>query len=227
MKATDLLREQHRDIAQVFRKITGSGNGQRPQLVDELIAKLQLHTRLEERIFYPAIERLDTKNAQAVVLESYEEHRIVDGLLMSLPAMDLGSQQFLARVRVTQSLVEQHVQDEEAQLFKLADRLGEQGLQSMGTRMAREVEEFAQVDELLDRVTRVALQTERWAGTLLDAGMELPRRAVRAIAPSRLLRLDRQHRLAARIAQAVPRFVVDSLYETVKRTGTFGERRAA
>ncbi len=88
MKATDILQEQHREVQQLFRKITSGNDGQRPVLVDQLIAKLQLHTRLEETFFYLAIQRLDTKRAEEAVLESYEEHNIVDFLMAQLPALD-------------------------------------------------------------------------------------------------------------------------------------------
>src|SRR5262245_57525130 len=108
-KATDLLQEQHREIESLFRRLTATGNGARAQLVDHLVALLQLHTRLEETYFYPAIRRLDTRKAEDAVLESIEEHEIVDHLLSRLPALDIAGERFLTSCRVLQSVVERHL----------------------------------------------------------------------------------------------------------------------
>ena len=227
MKATDVLREQHREILQLFKRITGSDNGERPEYLDQLIAKLRLHTQIEERIFYPAVQRLDTKRVQEEILESYEEHNIVDYLMTQLPLMEVGSPRFLARVRVLQSLVEEHIEEEETEIFKRAEQLDDDDRRRVDEQIAEELEEVEHVDELLDRAARAAQRTERWAGSLLDAGLALPRRAVSVLAPSRWLRLEQRHALATRIANAVPRVVVDSVYRTVTGFGSSASNRRA
>ena len=84
MKVTDILHEQHNEVRALFKRITshnGHDGRERNGLVDQLISALQVHTRLEESIFYPALRELDTKKAEETVLESYEEHNIVDFIL--------------------------------------------------------------------------------------------------------------------------------------------------
>lgn len=214
MNALDILREQHQEVRALFDEIlSGRDPESRPVLVDTLIGALRLHTRLEERFFYPALQRLRTKHAEETVLESVEEHDIVDGLLAQLPAMDDRSERFGARIRVLQSLVELHIEEEEEAMFEQAQDLGDDALITIGSDMLRELEEVQRVNELLDRAAGATRRTESWAGQLLDMGLGLPRRAVSRLAPSRVLQLDRRGAMVASIAEAAPRWLVNGVYE--------------
>ena len=226
MTAIQTLKDQHREILQLFKKIT-SGNGDRAKWLDDLAGMLRVHTRIEETIVYPMIQAHGTKRAQEEILESYEEHRIVDFVMAQLPAMDDDGEQLLARMRVLQSLVQEHIEEEETEVFKQAESLDEEQQAELDRRMAEELREIEQVDELLDRVAGVARRTERWATALLDAGLAIPRRTVRAFRPSQWLgRPDQRYIWAARIATSVPRGVVDSVYRTVTGGSTQGRRAA-
>jgi hemerythrin-like domain-containing protein len=219
MKATDILSEQHREVLALIRRINGGRDvARRPMLVDTLIGHLRVHTGVEERIFYPAIAERKG-DAEAMVLESYEEHRIVDSLLLQLPAMDPSSDAFEARMRVLESLLAEHIEEEEETMFPLAERLGEETLIELGSEIERELEEVARVNELLDRAASAAERTEGWAGRLLDLGFLVPRQAVSRFAPSRLLGLDRRGMLVASIADRVPRWLVDGVYGLVGGNG--------
>lgn len=230
MTAIQTLKDQHRQIEHLFKKIT-AGNGDREKWFDELAGLLRLHTRIEESIFYPTIQAHGTKRAQEEILESYEEHRIVDFLIaqLQLPFMDDGGeQQRMARMRVMQSLVQEHIDEEEAEVFKQAENLDENQQALLDRQMADEMREIEQVDELLDRVAGVARRTERWANALLDVSLAIPRRTMRAFRPSRWLgRADQRYLWAARIATSMPRVVVDSLYRTVVSGGESSHGRRA
>jgi hypothetical protein len=226
MTTVEILRAQHREVLSLFKRITG-GNGNRTTLLDEASAKLRLHSRLEEMLVYPAIHAHGTKRVQEMIMESYEEHRIVDFLLTQLaPRAEGATERQHARVRVLHSFVEEHIEEEETEVLKHVDELDEAARRQLDERVQAELEEVQQVDELLGRAAGVARRTEQWAGSLLDAGLGLPRRAVGAIAPSRWLRPDNRYVLAARIASSVPRVVVDSLYGVVTGRGSHGRRAA-
>ena len=228
MRALDVLKEQHREILGLFKRVTNGGNHGDPSgHVDQLTALLRLHTRLEETIVYPAIQRLGTKLAQEEVLESYEEHALFEYVLSQLPTMEHRGEAFLARMRVLQSLVAEHIEEEETEIFKHAENLGDLAMKQLEARLTDHIQEVHELDELLDRAARAAQRTERWAGSLLDAGLGIPRRAVGALAPSRWLRLGHRHLWAARIAGAVPRVVVDSVYRTVTGQPAGPSRSAA
>jgi len=218
MKVTDILREQHNQVRALFKRISATNDVRdRPQLVDHLIGELRIHSRLEEAIFYPAVRELDTKKAQETVLESIEEHDIVDFLMAQLPTMDVQSERFLARVRVLQSLVEEHVAEEEDQMFKQAEKLGTEELDRLGAEMLICIEEIQRVNELVARITEVTGRMERWVGRWLDASLGLPRRIASVFAPSRVLGFDQRAMWVAAIAASTPRWVVDGAYELVVR----------
>jgi hypothetical protein len=214
MKATDVLRAQHGELRALFKALA-SGGDDAMATRDRLAALLRLHTRLEETFFYPAV-REHERRAGELVTEAYEEHDIADIALMRLLAAEPRSEQGQARGRVLQKIVENHLHEEEHDLFKRAERLPDQRLHEIGDQLRTEIDEVARVDVLLGRAAFAAQRTEQWAGQWLDMGVRLPRRAARALAPTRLLGLDDPSPVwATAIARAVPKWVVDGLYDRV------------
>ena len=77
MKATEILKKQHREVEKLFKAVEKSEDARtRRRLMDEIGEKLKLHTSIEENIFYPAVKAIETKKAEEMVLEAYEEHHV-------------------------------------------------------------------------------------------------------------------------------------------------------
>jgi hemerythrin superfamily protein len=133
MKATDLLKKQHKDVKALFKKVekTGDAEGRR-ELMEQIGQMLALHTRLEEEIFYPAVRGLETRKAEAMIAEAFEEHHVVELVLKDLPNVDPEDERFEAKMTVLSELVEHHVEEEEGEMYKLAERLGKDELQRLG-----------------------------------------------------------------------------------------------
>ena len=75
MDPVRLLKKQHREVEALFKRVgKAEGPSERRRLMDEIGAKLTLHTKIEEEIFYPALREVPTKKAEEMVLEAYEEH---------------------------------------------------------------------------------------------------------------------------------------------------------
>jgi hemerythrin superfamily protein len=136
MKAPDLLKKQHREVKGLFKKMekTEDARGRR-QLMEQISQALQLHTRLEEEIFYPAVQGLETRKAEEMVAEAFEEHHVVDLLLNELPGVDPEDERFEAKMTVLSELVEHHIEEEEGEMFKLAQRLGDGELEALAEQM--------------------------------------------------------------------------------------------
>jgi hypothetical protein len=142
MDPTQLLKKQHKEVAGLFKKAERTEDaGERRRLMEQIRAMLELHTRIEEEIFYPAVRMVDTKKARELVDEAIEEHGVVKLVLEQLPGVDPEDERFHAKVTVLHELVQHHVEEEEEEMFKLAKKLGDEELQEVGERMTAMVRE--------------------------------------------------------------------------------------
>jgi len=142
MDPVKLLKKQHREVEALFKRVgKAEGAPERRRLMDEIGAKLTLHTKIEEEIFYPALREVPSKKAEEMVLEAYEEHHVVKLVLAELPTVDPEDEHFEAKMTVLEELVEHHVEEEEDEMFKLADKIDDDELESLGERMAQEAEQ--------------------------------------------------------------------------------------
>lgn len=137
MKATDLLKKQHKNVKALFKKVENTEGGrQRRQLMDQIANELKIHTKIEEEIFYPAVRELGTSKAEEMIDEAFEEHHVVDLVLAELPTVDPEDERFAAKMTVLSELVEHHVEEEEGELFPMAEKkLGKDRLQMLGEQM--------------------------------------------------------------------------------------------
>ena len=143
MKATDLLKRQHKEVKALFKKIEGTDNPRmRRQLLNEVARSLEGHTLIEEEIFYPAVRGLETQKAEEMVLEAYEEHHVVKLVLAELPRVNPEDERFEAKMTVLSELIEHHVEEEEQEMFKLAEKLGKDELSALAERMQARFKDF-------------------------------------------------------------------------------------
>jgi Hemerythrin HHE cation binding domain len=136
MQATALLKKQHREVKALFGEAKKVKSGERHRVLDEITDRLEAHMTIEETIFYPAVRELDTKKTEKMVPEAYEEHHVVKVVLAGLPDVDVEDEQFEAKVTVLSELIEHHVEEEETEMFKVAEKLGAERLADLGSEMA-------------------------------------------------------------------------------------------
>jgi hemerythrin superfamily protein len=136
MLATALLKQQHKNVRLLFKKIEHTESGQtRRQLLEQIECALKGHTAIEEEIFYPAVRKLGTAKAEESVGEAFEEHHVVDLVLAELPDVDPTDDRFEAKMTVLSELVDHHAKEEEQEMFKLAQKFGRAQLAELGHRM--------------------------------------------------------------------------------------------
>ena len=144
MKATDLLKKQHKEVKALFKKVGSTENArERRRLMNDIATALEGHTTIEEEMFYPAVRGLETQKAEEMVLEAYEEHHVVKLVLAELPQVDPGDERFEAKMTVLSELVEHHADEEEKEMFKTAQKLGKDELEALGERMEERFEALA------------------------------------------------------------------------------------
>jgi hemerythrin-like domain-containing protein len=136
-KATDFLKKQHRSVEKLFKEVEKTEDARRRrQLMDQIESELKLHTKLEEEVFYPAVREVGTAKAEEMVDEAFEEHHVVDLVLGELPQVDPEDERFEAKMTVLSELVEHHVEEEEHEMFPLAEKkLGAERMKELAQQM--------------------------------------------------------------------------------------------
>ena len=138
MNAFQLLKEDHQKVSGLFQQVeptTERAEKTRTELFAKLKEELDIHTKIEESIFYPAIKQ--AAETREIVLEGFEEHHVVKMLLKELEALPVDTEQWTAKLKVLQENVEHHVEEEEGEMFPLAEKkLGSDRLKALGEQMS-------------------------------------------------------------------------------------------
>ena len=137
MKATKLLKQQHREVEKLFSQALKTDNPKtRQRARDSIIEALEHHAQIEESVFYPAVREVGTKKAEEMIGEAFEEHHVVKLVLAELPKLDPNADNFESKMTVLKELIEHHVEEEEDEMFPMAERrLGDERMAELGEQM--------------------------------------------------------------------------------------------
>jgi iron-sulfur cluster repair protein YtfE (RIC family) len=137
MDAFNLLKADHRKVEELFEEFESASGQAKMQLFQQIKTELELHTHIEETIFYPAVE--EPKQTHDLTLEAYEEHDVVKKLLQELSRVKSPNEEWEAKAKVLQENVEHHVQEEENELFPKASKaLSTEEIETLGEQMESE-----------------------------------------------------------------------------------------
>ncbi len=143
MDATELLIQDHEKVHGLFAQFERAREDaqKKSMLFEKIKDELQMHTKVEEEIFYPAVEELPIERAKDDIERSLQDHEEVDALLDQLQSLAPDDADFDERMAELMDSVRTHIQLEQEEVFKVAHAgLGEERLNEMG----REMEEFKQ-----------------------------------------------------------------------------------
>ena len=139
MDPFELLKADHRKVEQLFTELESATGKKKLTVFEQIKMELELHTHIEEKVLYPALE--EPEETHDLALEAYEEHAVVKDLLKQLGKAKTADDEWEAQAKVLQENVEHHVQEEENELFEKAESaLEEEELEQLGERMAAEKE---------------------------------------------------------------------------------------
>jgi hypothetical protein len=139
MDAFNLLKADHRKVEELFKRLEQESGKRKLTVFEQIKTELELHTHIEEKIFYPALEQ--PEETHDLTLEAYEEHAVVKKLLKSLSRARTADEEWEAQAKVLQENVEHHVEEEENELFKKASSaLSEEEIENLGEQMEAEKE---------------------------------------------------------------------------------------
>lgn len=137
MDAFELLKADHKKVAELFDLLETATGKRKLDVFKRIKSELEVHTHIEETIFYPALEK--PEETHDLTLEAYEEHKVVKTLLAELSGAKSATDEWQAKAKVLRENVEHHVDEEENELFdKADDALSDEEIEALGERMAAE-----------------------------------------------------------------------------------------
>lgn len=123
MDLYQLIRQDHQKVKRLFERLAESDSGSPSQtrLFAELKHELELHTEIEEKHFYPALQRHD--EAKDLVEEALEEHGEAKEALEDLDRADKEDASWAEQLTELQEDVESHIEEEETEIFPVAQKV--------------------------------------------------------------------------------------------------------
>jgi hemerythrin superfamily protein len=112
MNAIDLIKDDHREVERLFSEFLASEDSeldQREEIFQQIEKELLVHTDIEEKIFYPAVEDF----APDKIEQSVEEHAQVRQILSDMLELEIDDDGFEKKLTTLMESVQHHVQEEE------------------------------------------------------------------------------------------------------------------
>ena len=141
MNAIELLKQDHDKVDRLFQKVKATKDEDHQELFEQIKQELDVHTHIEETIFYPKIK--EEKELEDIVLEGIEEHHQVKMFLRELSGLADDSEKFEPKLKVLMEDVTHHVQEEEGEMFPKIEKIfDESTLEDLGKQMEEEKKSF-------------------------------------------------------------------------------------
>ena len=147
MNALNLLKKDHASVKTLFSRFDRTGKTdleKRNDLLAQIRREVQIHSRAEEEIFYPALKALNGEGRK-LVSQALNDHREIEDLLTQISRLKLTAKNFDDRFESLIESVDHHIEEEEGEIFRFAEEnCSDQQLEDLG----RQIQERKQI---LDR----------------------------------------------------------------------------
>jgi hemerythrin superfamily protein len=175
MDALVLLTADHNRVRGLFSRFKkAKENDNVPEmttLAAKIMNELEVHTTIEEEIFYPEFKDL-TDETQETVAEGYEEHAAAKRQMAEISSTEPNAEDWAAKVTVLIEMVEHHAEEEEKELFpKIRSNSSADARESIAERMESRKAELG-APTVADKID---LTAEELAG--LATAQEIPGRS--------------------------------------------------
>jgi hemerythrin-like domain-containing protein len=136
--ATELLTKDHDRVKALFAQFQKAGDNSEKKitLFETVKSELQVHTKIEEEIFYPAVARLRSSRAKNDIKQARVDHEEVDELLNELESLTPKDSEFDDKMTELMNGVQAHIKLEQDEVFEVARTgLGAEELKELGAQM--------------------------------------------------------------------------------------------
>jgi hemerythrin superfamily protein len=135
MNALNLLKHDHASVKALISRFDSSRKTDvdtRIDLFSQIRRELQVHSRVEEEIFYPALKALNGEG-RSIVSNAIKEHAEMDHLLIRISRFNRMDQNFDEAFEALVESLNHHVEEEEGEIFRFAEEnFSEQQLEDIG-----------------------------------------------------------------------------------------------
>jgi hemerythrin superfamily protein len=135
MNVLKILKKDHSTVQNLFGKFDRAGKtayDKKAELFEKIRRELQLHSRAEEEIFYPALKALNG-DGRRLIFEAVKEHKDVTDLLTQISRLKPADKNFDEKMETLIENVEHHVEEEEGEIFRFAEEnCSEDQLEELG-----------------------------------------------------------------------------------------------
>jgi iron-sulfur cluster repair protein YtfE (RIC family) len=143
MNAIDLLKEDHDKVDKLFQKVQATEDSEHEALFEKIKQELEIHTHIEEKLFYPKLMEEGDEELQKLTKEAVQEHHQAKMFLRELSGLAEDSEKFEPKLKVLMEDIKHHVQEEEGQMFPMIkEQLDEYTLQMLGNELEKEKTAF-------------------------------------------------------------------------------------
>lgn len=141
MNAYDVLFEHHKVLRGLCEKIGAipPDTNERQYALDELLIELDIHMRIEDDLFYPAVQAAST-----LVAIAHAEHRQVWDQLTTLLRTPPTAPEYEDEWRSFVTVLDAHAEEEERDLCPAPIDLSDDVLDALGDRMAERISQLRQ-----------------------------------------------------------------------------------
>ncbi|WP_428343039.1 hemerythrin domain-containing protein [Mycobacterium sp.] len=141
MNAYDVLKEHHVVIKGLGRKISDAPvkSDERQALVDELLIELDIHFRIEDDIYYPAL-----RDASKLIAVAHAEHRQVVDQLSVLLRTPPSAPGYEDEWNSFKTVLEAHADEEERDLIPAPPeaKISDAEVEELGNKMAARMKKY-------------------------------------------------------------------------------------
>lgn len=120
MDAVTLLIADHNRVRGLFARFRDAeeakDTGTMTSLAAEIATELEVHTTVEEEVFYPWV-KANAEKVTDIVDEGLQEHHVVKVLLEEIASLEPSTPEWVAKVSVVIENVEHHAEEEEKEMF--------------------------------------------------------------------------------------------------------------
>ncbi len=139
INAIAIIKQDHRAVEKLYKayKAGAEKSDVRAELALKICESLDMHAKMEEKHFYPALQKeIKDKKEEILLVEAYAEHLGMKALVKTVKAMQEGRIRE-GTLKALMEAVKHHVKEEEEEMLPQSEKLlGEDKLVELGKKMA-------------------------------------------------------------------------------------------